>query len=66
MFCDLVESTQLSEKLDPEDLQKLIDAYRRECSMAIRRYEGEVARRAARTQARTPHLGGHLFFHRAV
>src|SRR5512139_2482864 len=29
MFCDLVGSTQLSEKLDPEDLHKLIDAYRR-------------------------------------
>src|SRR6266540_1129565 len=44
MFCDLVGSTQLSEKLDPEDLQKLIDAYRRECCTAIRRYGGEVAR----------------------
>jgi len=44
MFSDLVESTQLSEKLDPEDLQKLIDAYRGECSTAIRRYGGEVAR----------------------
>src|SRR5262249_768381 len=44
MFCDLVGSTQLSEKLDPEDLQKLIDAYRRVCSTAIRRYGGEVAR----------------------
>ena len=44
MFCDLVGSTQLSEKLDPEDLQKLIDAYRGECSAAIRRYGGEVAR----------------------
>ena len=44
MFCDLVGSTQLSEKLDPEDLQKLIDAYRRECSTAVRRYGGEVAR----------------------
>jgi len=44
MFCDLVGSTQLSEKLDPEDLQKLIDAYRRECSTAIGRYGGEVAR----------------------
>src|ERR1700756_1405049 len=44
MFCDLVGSTQLSEKLDPEDLQRLIDAYRRECSTAIRRYGGEVAR----------------------
>src|SRR6266487_1259963 len=44
MFCDLVGSTQLSEKLDPEDLQKLIDAYRVGCSAAIRRYGGEVAR----------------------
>src|SRR5262245_61270188 len=44
MFCDLVGSTQLSVKLDPEDLQKLIDAYRGECSTAIRRYEGQVAR----------------------
>jgi len=44
MFCDLVGSTQLSEQLDPEDLQKLIDVYRGECSTAIRRYGGEVAR----------------------
>jgi class 3 adenylate cyclase/predicted ATPase len=44
MFCDLVGSTQLSEKLDPEDLQKLFEAYRIECSTAINRYGGEVAR----------------------
>jgi class 3 adenylate cyclase/predicted ATPase len=44
MFCDLVGSTQLSQKLDPEDLQKLLDAYRRACSTAISRYGGEVAR----------------------
>ncbi|MGA6932578.1 MAG: adenylate/guanylate cyclase domain-containing protein, partial [Pseudolabrys sp.] len=44
MFCDLVGSTQLAEKLDPEDLHKLIDTYRGECSSAIRRYGGEVAR----------------------
>src|SRR5262245_65755695 len=44
MFCDLVGSTELSVKLDPEDLQKLIDAYRHECGTAIRRYGGEVAR----------------------
>jgi len=44
MFCDLEGSTQISEKLDPEDLQKLIEAYRRECSTAIKRYGGEVAR----------------------
>jgi class 3 adenylate cyclase/predicted ATPase len=44
MFCDLVGSTKLSEKLDPEDFQKLIDAYRGGCRTAIRRYGGEVAR----------------------
>jgi class 3 adenylate cyclase/tetratricopeptide (TPR) repeat protein len=44
MFSDLVGSTQLSEMLDPEDLQKAIEAYRGECSTAIRRYGGEVAR----------------------
>jgi class 3 adenylate cyclase/predicted ATPase len=44
MFIDLVGSTQLSEKLDPQDLQYAIEAYRGECSTAIKRYEGEVAR----------------------
>lgn len=44
MFCDLVESTQLSERLEPEDLQILLTAYREACSSAIRRYGGWVAR----------------------
>src|SRR5262245_25013739 len=44
LFCDLVESTKLSEKLEPEDLQILITAYREACSQAIRRYGGWVAR----------------------
>ena len=33
MFCDLVDSTPLSGKLDLEDLQTLIDAYREACSV---------------------------------
>jgi class 3 adenylate cyclase/predicted ATPase len=44
MFCDLVDSTPLSGKLDLEDVQALIDAYREACSAAIRRYEGRIAR----------------------
>jgi class 3 adenylate cyclase/predicted ATPase len=44
MFCDLADSTPLSGKLDPEDVQTLIDAYREACSTAIRRYEGRIAR----------------------
>ena len=43
MFCDLVGSTQLSEKLDPEDLRVLIDAYREACGTAVKRYGGQVA-----------------------
>lgn len=43
LFCDLVGSTELSEKLDPEDLRPLIDAYRKTCDAAIRRYDGQVA-----------------------
>lgn len=44
MFCDLVGSTQLSERLDPEDLQILFDAYREACIAAIKHYQGHVAR----------------------
>jgi class 3 adenylate cyclase/predicted ATPase len=43
IFCDLVGSTELSEKLDPEDLRALIDAYRKTCDAAVRQYDGQVA-----------------------
>ena len=44
MFCDLVGSTALSEKLDPEDLRSLLHAYRTLCGDVIARYDGFVAR----------------------
>jgi class 3 adenylate cyclase len=44
MFCDLVGSTALSEKLDPEELGKLLHAYRIHCGEVIARYDGFVAR----------------------
>src|SRR3954452_2413514 len=44
MFCDLVGSTALSEKLDPEELGKLLHAYRTHCGDVISRYDGFVAR----------------------
>ena len=44
LFCDLAGSTELSEKLDPEDLRLLIDAFRDVCTEAISRYQGHVAR----------------------
>src|ERR1700722_18635401 len=44
MFCDLVGSTALSEKLDPEELRGLLHAYRNLCGEVIARYDGFVAR----------------------
>jgi class 3 adenylate cyclase/tetratricopeptide (TPR) repeat protein len=44
MFCDLVGSTALSEKLDPEELGSLLHTYRTLCGDVIARYDGFVAR----------------------
>jgi class 3 adenylate cyclase len=44
MFCDLVGSTALSERLDPEELRDLLHAYRTLCGDVIARYDGFVAR----------------------
>ena len=40
MFCDLVGSTALSEKLDPEELRGLLHAYRTLCAMSSRATTG--------------------------
>ena len=44
MFCDLVDSTALSTRLDPEDLGAVIGAYHRRASAVIVRAGGFVAR----------------------
>ena len=44
MFCDLVGSTILSQRLDPEDLRELNRLYQDACKAAIERYDGYVAR----------------------
>ncbi len=43
MFCDLVGSTALSERLDPEDLRNLMQSYQRTCGAIIARHDGHVA-----------------------
>src|SRR5262245_26744644 len=43
MFCDLVDSTSLASRLDPEDLREVIGAYQTDCAEAIERFEGHVA-----------------------
>ena len=44
MFCDLVGSTALSARLDPEDLREVIGAYHRCCAELIERNGGFVAK----------------------
>src|SRR5262245_5723877 len=43
MFCDLVGSTALSGRMDPEDLQEVIAAYRKCAAEIVRRFDGFVA-----------------------
>lgn len=44
MFIDLVGSSDLGERLEPEDMLEVIRGYRELCGAAIRRYGGAVAR----------------------
>lgn len=44
MFSDLVESTPLGERLDPEDLSRVIGAYQDACATVIERFDGHIAR----------------------
>ena len=44
MFCDLVGSTALSIAMDPEDLRDVLATYQKRCSVAIRHYDGFVAK----------------------
>src|ERR1700758_5271442 len=44
MFCDLVGSTALSARLDPEDLREVIGAYHATIAEVISRFDGFVAK----------------------
>ena len=44
MFCDLVGSTALSTKLDPEDLRVVIGAYHKCVAATVARFDGFVAK----------------------
>jgi hypothetical protein len=44
MFCDLVGSTALSARLDPEDLREVIAAYHRAAAEVVGRFDGFVAK----------------------
>jgi class 3 adenylate cyclase len=44
MFCDLVGSTALATRLDPEDLREVVGAYHRAVTDTVARFEGFVAK----------------------
>ncbi|HEV2129957.1 MAG TPA: AAA family ATPase, partial [Longimicrobiaceae bacterium] len=43
MFCDLVGSTALSTRLDPEELHEIVQSYQSSCGEIIERFGGYVA-----------------------
>ena len=44
LFCDLVGSTELAARLDPEDLRGIMSAYQRCAGAVVERFEGHVAK----------------------
>src|SRR5919106_1336871 len=44
LFCDLVGSTELAARLDPEDLGQVIRAYHGACTETVERWGGHVAK----------------------
>ncbi len=44
LFCDLVGSTELSARLDPEDMGQLIRSYQDSCTEVVERWGGHVAK----------------------
>src|SRR5207247_7802634 len=44
LFCDLVGSTELSTRLDPEDFRDLVQAYQRSAGEVVGRFRGHVGK----------------------
>jgi class 3 adenylate cyclase len=44
LFCDLVGSTELSTRLDAEELREIIGSYQRACADVVAPLEGHIAR----------------------
>ena len=43
LFCDLVGSTALAMRLDPEEYREVVQAYQRVCAEVIERFDGHIA-----------------------
>ena len=47
LFCDLVDSTALASRLDPEDLRTVVQAYQATCAEIIQRFDSHIASTSA-------------------
>lgn len=43
LFCDMVGSTQLSQRLDPEEMHEIVQMYQIACGREVERFEGYIA-----------------------
>lgn len=43
LFCDLVGSSELSQRLDPEQYRELVQAYQAACGAVVSRFDGHIA-----------------------
>jgi class 3 adenylate cyclase len=43
LFCDLVDSTRLAQRFDPEDWREIVRAYQQACATVIQRFDGYIA-----------------------
>ncbi len=43
MFCDLVDSTALAERLDPEEWREVVQTYQEICAEVVHRVDGHIA-----------------------
>jgi class 3 adenylate cyclase/predicted ATPase len=43
LFCDLVDSTRLARRFDPEDWREMVRAYQEACATVIQRFDGYIA-----------------------
>ena len=58
MFCDMVDSTPLAERLDPEDFRELLRAYRQACVRAVERFDGHRPSTSATASWRSSAIRG--------
>src|SRR6266511_5325207 len=43
LYCDLVDSTALASRLDPEEWREVVQAYQATCAEVIQRFDGYIA-----------------------